>query len=297
MRNSFYIRMTALTLILVVMALCNQWVLLSVSWIKGIELSNKDAFLALLDAPENLPLIKMAIGSNHILMFILGPIIYIRFFYSANYSVFLRLQHFNPILLWLFPMALFALYPLMGYLTFYIAQWDLPALLDQMDQESMEIITKIITMKDPVDFAVNLILVGVLPAVGEELLFRGIIQQELVRQWKKNHAAIWTTSLLFAAFHFQIVGFLPKLMIGLMLGYALHYGRSLWLPILLHFMNNSLTLWGAYLSDKGMETSEITEKTVPLAAVIISFFIFGWLMYYIRSVSLLTNAPVLHDEK
>jgi membrane protease YdiL (CAAX protease family) len=194
-------------------------------------------------------------------------------------------------------MALIALYPIMGYLTFYMAQLDLPSFLDKMDEESMELVSKIITMNGPVDFAFNLILVGVLPAIGEELLFRGIIQQELAMHWKKNHVAIWTTAFIFAAFHFQVIGFIPKMMIGLILGYALHYGKSLWLPVFLHFVNNSLTLWGAYISGAGLNQTEIVEKNIPLTAVVISFFIFGLLMYYIRSVSLQTYNLVAHDKK
>lgn len=289
--------MITLIVILGIMMLGNQLILLAVSWFLNVEAGNKDAFMAMLESPENLPLVKAVTGINHIMMFVAGPVIYLRIFYAANYREILRLQHFNPILLWLFPMALFALYPIMGYLTFYMAQWDLPSYLDQMDEESMKIVSKIITMTGPVDFAVNLILVGVLPAVGEELLFRGIIQQELASHWKKNHAAIWTTAIIFAAFHFQVVGFIPKMMIGLILGYALHYSKSLWLPVFLHFVNNSLTLWGAYISGAGLNQSEIVEKNIPHTAVVISFFIFGLLMYYIRSVSLQTYIPVAHDKK
>jgi len=296
-RNSIYIRVITLIAILGIMILGNQLILLAVSWLINVEAGNKDAFLAILNSPENLPWVKAATGLNHILMFIVGPAIYLRIFYAGNYREILRLQHFNPILLWLFPMALFALYPVMGYLTFYMAQWDLPSFLDQMDQESMKIVSKIIVMNGPFDFIVNIFLVGVLPAVGEELLFRGIIQQELARHWKKNHAAIWTTAVIFAAFHFQVIGFIPKMMIGLILGYALHYSKSLWLPVFLHFVNNSLTLWGAYVSGTGFDKSEIVEKNIPLTAVVISFFIFGLLMYYIRSVSLQTFIPVDHDKK
>jgi membrane protease YdiL (CAAX protease family) len=283
--------------ILGIMMLGNQLILLVVSWFLNVAAGNKDAFMAMLESPENLPLLKVATGINHIMMFIAGPIIYLRIFYAEKYREVLRLQHFNPILLWLFPMALIALYPIMGYLTFYMAQLDLPSFLDKMDEESMELVSKIITMNGPVDFAFNLILVGVLPAIGEELLFRGIIQQELAMHWKKNHVAIWTTAFIFAAFHFQVIGFIPKMMIGLILGYALHYGKSLWLPVFLHFVNNSLTLWGAYISGAGLNQTEIVEKNIPLTAVVISFFIFGLLMYYIRSVSLQTYNLVAHDKK
>lgn len=89
---------------------------------------------------------------------------------------------------------------------------------------------------------INLFVMAVLPAVGEELLFRGTIQTFL-QKWTKNpHWAIWITAFIFSAIHFQISGFIPRMLIGAYLGYLFYWSGSLWLPIVAHFLHNSWSI-------------------------------------------------------
>lgn len=96
----------------------------------------------------------------------------------------------------------------------------------------------------------NLFLIGILPAVGEELLFRGVIQK-LINQWSGNHhLAIWITAAVFSALHLQFFGFLPRLVLGAMFGYFLVWSGSLWVPIVAHFINNATAVLFFTLSGK-----------------------------------------------
>lgn len=88
----------------------------------------------------------------------------------------------------------------------------------------------------------NLLLMVVLPALGEEMLFRGSLQPMLQRWLGKPHAAVWLTAFLFSAMHLQFLTFFPRLFLGALLGYLLLYGKSLWYPIAGHFINNLLAL-------------------------------------------------------
>jgi len=96
----------------------------------------------------------------------------------------------------------------------------------------------------------NIVMIGIIPGVGEELLFRGVIQK-IFTQWTRSpHWAIWLTAALFSALHLQFYGFFPRMLLGGMFGYMLAWSGNLWLPILAHFINNSTAVIAYYLYDR-----------------------------------------------
>lgn len=97
---------------------------------------------------------------------------------------------------------------------------------------------------------VNLLIIALIPAIGEELTFRGVIQQSLTRRCNV-HVAIFLSAFIFSFIHFQFYGFLPRMFLGLILGYMFYYSGSLWTSILMHFINNGSAVVVAYLDYKG----------------------------------------------
>ena len=97
----------------------------------------------------------------------------------------------------------------------------------------------------------NLLVIALIPAVGEELTFRGVLQQSLTRRCNA-HVAIWLSAFIFSFIHFQFYGFLPRMFLGLILGYMFYYSGSLWTSILMHFINNGSAVVVAYLDYKGL---------------------------------------------
>jgi CAAX protease family protein len=93
----------------------------------------------------------------------------------------------------------------------------------------------------------NLLIIALIPAVGEELIFRGVFQKIFQKMVGSGHIAILITSVLFSAVHFQFFGFLPRLILGLIFGYLFLWSGSLWLPVISHFVNNAIPTVGAYL--------------------------------------------------
>jgi len=89
---------------------------------------------------------------------------------------------------------------------------------------------------------INIIVLALIPALCEEFLFRGTIQALFTKQWGKPHLAIWITAIIFSAIHLQFYGFLPRMLLGAYLGYLFYWSRSLWLPILAHFLHNALSI-------------------------------------------------------
>lgn len=102
----------------------------------------------------------------------------------------------------------------------------------------------------------NVFLVAVVPALGEELFFRGTIQR-LFSDWKGAFFAIWMTAFIFSAIHMQFYGFFPRMLLGAFFGYLLLWSGSLWVPIIAHFLNNSVAVVFYYLKFNGVKVVDI----------------------------------------
>lgn len=133
-----------------------------------------------------------------------------------------------------------------------------------------------------------LIIVAVVPAIGEELLFRGVLQKIFIGWTKNPHLGIWITAILFSALHMQFFGFFPRLILGLLFGYIFYWSKSLWLPILGHFINNGSVVIASYFYPESMKNADInvfgdSQNTgiLYVASFIISVIIF----YLIRKVN------------
>jgi uncharacterized protein len=140
------------------------------------------------------------------------------------------------------------------------------------------------------DFIFTFIVVAVFGAIGEELIFRGLIQSKLTALIKNQHFAIWIAAILFSAVHFQFFGFFPRLLLGALFGYMYCWSKNILYPILAHFTNNGLTVLLIYLYDIQLITFNIEEATLPsLSYILISIggssilvFIF-WRLFYFNS--------------
>jgi membrane protease YdiL (CAAX protease family) len=127
----------------------------------------------------------------------------------------------------------------------------------------------------------NIFLIAVLPAVGEELVFRGIIQKLLSRWTNSIHWAVWITGALFSFFHFQFYGFLPRMLLGVLFGYLLVWSGTIWVPIIVHFFNNAVALILHWLIEQGTIPADVDDfgstgnfVALALAAVILSVALF-----------------------
>lgn len=132
---------------------------------------------------------------------------------------------------------------------------------------------------------VNLFMIGVIASVGEELIFRGLLQKLLTQMLKNFHLAIVLTAVLFSAFHFQFFSFLPRFVLGLILGYLLYFGKSIWYPILAHFVNNAMGVIYYYFYSRGSADDMLeeigTSSMIPLAAIVsLVLFLFCALLWY-----------------
>ena len=284
MKTSFTVRALTLTGIIVSILLLSNGLLLAVASYSGVPISNEEDLFSLLNNENYSWVVKSFIGLNHFMTFILAPILFLSIFYRHKIIKYLRFGHFNPALLLWFPLALLMLYPLMGWIANHVSKIDLPDFFSSMDEDSMATLAALLKMDNLGDLFINLFLIAILPGIGEELLFRGVIQTEIMKKWRNPHIAIWVTAIIFGAFHFQIVGLIPKMMIGAVLGYAYYYSGSLVLPMIMHALNNGFAAVAYYVTgEEAMAQPEIPQD-VPIIPVLVTTLMFVLIMKHIQKI-------------
>ncbi len=139
------------------------------------------------------------------------------------------------------------------------------------------------TFKSTSDFIFGVFVIALLPAIGEELVFRGMLQPEIFRASGNHHVAIWVSAIIFSAFHMQFFGFVPRVLLGALFGYLYVWSGNLLIPMIAHFVNNGFQVLVMYLYQKGTITTDMDSPEAlpwPLAASLTLVFIA--LMFYFK---------------
>lgn len=94
---------------------------------------------------------------------------------------------------------------------------------------------------------INILIIAVIPSIGEEFLFRGLLQDIFTGLFRSPHLGILFTAILFGVFHMQFYGLVPRIVLGLVYGYLFFWSGTIWLPVLAHFLNNLVPVVVAHL--------------------------------------------------
>jgi len=144
--------------------------------------------------------------------------------------------------------------PMMNWLVVTNQAMTLPAWMSGIEQwmrsaeESAQDLTQqLIATTSLPQLLATVLVVGVLAGVSEELLFRGAMLRMLLGTRLGTHVAVWLVAAVFSAFHMQFYGFVPRLVLGVWLGYLMVWTRSLWVPIIAHALNNSIVVIAGHL--------------------------------------------------
>lgn len=166
---------------------------------------------------------------------------------------------------------------------------SLETVFREMEENAKNITEKILKVYSFGGLLSNIVVVAILPAISEELLFRGTLLGIL--QSKNNrHIAIWTIAIVFSLLHFQMYGFVPRMVLGALFGYLVVWSKSIWLPIIAHFTNNAFVVLVHFFekekfligaSDKSLiATAEKNNIWLyGIISLIISIIIIGYIRY------------------
>lgn len=130
---------------------------------------------------------------------------------------------------------------------------EVQALIESMEKAIAETTATMVGGTSVGALLVNLLVIALIPAIGEEMTFRGVMQRTLQQRYGL-HTAVWATAILFSTAHYQFMGFFPRALLGLLLGYTAAWTGSLRASTLLHFANNALVVIGYWLCNRhGMD--------------------------------------------
>jgi len=157
-----------------------------------------------------------------------------------------------------------------------------------LEDAAQELTEKFLSVSGIPGLLLNIFVVAVLAAVGEELIFRGVLQRIFTNWTKSETLGIWLTAFVFSVVHFQFFGFLPRLLLGAFFGYLLVWTRTIWLPTLAHFIHNGVSVVAFYLHHNGYiqaNPDEVgTSGMLWLSAVTTVLFL--GIVYWIQHASL-----------
>ncbi len=195
---------------------------------------------------------------NQVGMLILPPLLF-AWLFSSDSSRYLKIDRLpSLVVLLLAGISIFTILPFINWLTEINAHMTFPNAMagigDWMkakEAQADQLTEVFLQVKTPGGLLLNLLIIALVPALGEELLFRGLLQR-LLGEWTRNiHAGVILTAFIFSAIHLQFFGFLPRFILGLMLGYLLEITQSLWVPVFAHFANNATLVVLYYLHYNG----------------------------------------------
>lgn len=228
--------------------------------------------------PGNLQILRYFQVLSHIGLFILPSVAFALIisrrplhFLDAN-----RRPLFWPFIIGILIMV--ASMPMVNYMLQLNQMVSLPEVLKPLEEwmrnteEAAERMTKrFLQMYTWQEFLFNLFMIAIIPAIGEELIFRGIIQKQFSIWTKNRHVAVLITAILFSAMHLQFFSFLPRLWLGIVLGYMMVFSGNIWYPVLAHFVNNATALVFYHFYELGeidMDLDDIgTGPMGPMLAV------------------------------
>ncbi|MFN3530285.1 MAG: lysostaphin resistance A-like protein [Bacteroidia bacterium] len=161
------------------------------------------------------------------------------------------------------------------------AAWqELEASLRASEEKASQTINMLLGRTSLSAFLINMLVMAVLPAIGEELIFRGLLQRSFQKAFQNHHLAIWMAAILFSAIHMQWLGFFPRMLLGALFGYLVFWTGSLLPAIFGHLLNNSMALMAEYGDRRGwIQLNEESLRNLPSYLVMLSLFLSTLLLY------------------
>lgn len=196
---------------------------------------------------------RMAMVIQSVCLFLIPALVFI-FFCEKGYQSYLFANHDVNISFWILAILLIIfIQPFISSVGYYNQQLTLPdsfsAIEDWMRRNEVSAeksINLLFLDKSKLGLLLNVVILAVVAGIGEELFFRGCLQQIIGKIVSNKHIAVWITAFIFSALHFQFYGFVPRFLLGALLGYIFIWSGNLFIPVLIHIMHNAITVIFTY---------------------------------------------------
>lgn len=180
-----------------------------------------------------------------IFLFLMPTVIYSALFADSKGEFYVE-RPLIPRVLGLAILVIFCVQPFVEMVNYYCNLIPFPESIQesikQLSEDNKKMYDLLFGQKTTIDLLLNLLIVAVVPGIVEELFFRGCLQRSILKASKNPHVGVWVTALIFSALHFQIAGFFPRILLGALLGYLYLWTKNIWVPILVHIVNNAMVV-------------------------------------------------------
>lgn len=251
--------------------------------------------------PAYLNGLRIAQSLTSIFLFLMPPIL-LAITEKTRINKFYGFKAPRPFVLLIVFLIMMCSVPLMEWMTLLNQKMVLPDALKSVEnwmrekeEAAMNMTILLLRIRGFGEFMVNVFIIALLPAVAEELLFRGGIQRSFSRMFHNPHVAIWVSAFIFSAIHVQFFGFFPRLFLGAAFGYIYLWTGSLWYAMFAHFLNNAYAVCQAwYLQVHHIPLDQADNSSYfPWYASVISLILSIFLFKYLKDKTKESNGEQL----
>jgi membrane protease YdiL (CAAX protease family) len=244
--------------------------------------------------PEMVSTMKWLQGISSAFLFLLPAILYAVITFTAKPFYFLGLKRAEKSGMYgLAILCILLAFPFVFWLGQINQHIPLPQWMTALEKDSSKQLEALLKVNHPIDILVNILIIAALPAVCEELCFRGALQRILIQCTRSPWAGIIVTAILFSALHMQFQGFLPRMFLGILLGALYWYSGSLWTSILAHFVNNAVQVIAVSFAPQYVNEN----PTMPIYAGLLSGIIVFIVLWIYARLSTVTYSKVYETDR
>lgn len=232
--------------------------------------------------PQVINNIKLRQAGFSVIYFLLPAFLFVVFTFRGNYLYFLGFKKAEKVNMYVLGILCMLLALPFVFLLGKFNQdinLPLPSNLKNMEAETMKTMMAFLKVNHPIDILINVLIIAVLPAICEEVFFRGVLQRVLIHLTRSPWAGIIITAIVFSALHLQFDGFLPRMFLGIVLGALYWYSGSLWTSILAHFVNNAVQVVAISYAPQYIDKN---PEMPYLAAIASGIAVWAILWFYAR---------------
>lgn len=218
--------------------------------------------------------VRLQFGLAHLFGFLGSALMVLRIFYPGKVQSYLQSEKQPGMInLGLGLLLMMVSLPLVMYSLNLNQLIPLPESMKAAESQAEEVLKGVLKMDNLAELMANLTLVAILPALGEEMVFRGVVQGQLMRRISNPMTAILLSAAIFSTAHFQFEGFIPRMMLGFFLGWLYWQTRNFWVPVACHFFNNGLQVLAQFFYARQMSTIDLEKDIqVPWPFALMSAF-------------------------
>lgn len=214
----------------------------------------------------------------------------------ASALIFIKIRHYNvsmtwqlklpkPFrLIWVLPIICLALLFISSFLMNVSSAIPFPESIKNLSSSANhKLLENMLLMENVKQLFINILVIGLAPALFEEIFFRGTLQRLLIHLFGNAHAGVFITSFIFAAIHLNVMQFIPMLFLAMVFGYICFYTKSIWPGIILHFLNNSAAVIVNYYENRYAFAQQIADDNYnpPIILTVLSFGLIAWVFYWL----------------